>query len=61
MNLKRRFEQGKVVVNHRKFMGYDKDGKAALLLISIPDIILKYGIGIGLLTLLSYSVYSTLV
>jgi len=28
--IRRRFEQGKVTVNHTKFMGYDKDEKVTL-------------------------------
>ncbi|GLC29018.1 recombinase [Clostridium omnivorum] len=30
--IRRKFEQGKVVVNHKKFLGYDKDEEGNLLI-----------------------------
>ncbi|MDW7661958.1 MAG: recombinase family protein [Bacillota bacterium] len=30
--IRRRFEQGKVTVNHKKFLGYDKDGEGSLII-----------------------------
>ena len=30
--IKRKFEQGKVVVNHKKFLGYDKDEEGNLII-----------------------------